>query len=460
MKKILLITLILFSAHLSFSQVNNQSSFPVAIKKAKSSKKIVCVYLGVPEKPNFKYKSAFYNKDVAKYYNKNFVNYYYAAGDTSALSFILKYKITNMPTCVFIDHTGALIFKGSVGSNTSDHYLDMAKQALRRKANGLTLANYETKFNNEKHNEKLLKEYINLRIESGQFNNADLIDEYIDYKTIGDFKDPEEALFILKAAPYAFGKAYNLVYTYGIRVDSMFLQLPLSERITINNSIISNTLNEAIRTKNPNMAQNAMNYTRNTWGKNYEEGSKQSQLKILTYYKAVKDSANFYSLAPYLFDSYMRVSADSIKVPENIERSRIEKMLKDQAAERIKEKKTTQKTSGGTTMIVSSIVTVGPSQYSSIPSLLNNAAWDYFTLGTRNKNHLSKAILWVKRAIDLKPMPQYYDTLAQIFYRMEFYDEALLNQKKAIEMAIQQNITDNELKSLKLTEQKIKDRTL
>ncbi|WP_449438535.1 hypothetical protein [Pedobacter steynii] len=111
-------------------------------------------------------------------------------------------------------------------------------------------------------------------------------------------------------------------------------------------------------------------------------------------------------------------------------------------------------------MIVSSIVTVGPSQYSSIPSLLNNAAWDYFTLGTRNKNHLSKAILWVKRAIDLKPMPQYYDTLAQLFYRMEFYDEALLNQKKAIEMATQQNITDNELKSLKLTEQKIKDRTL
>ncbi|WP_449438533.1 hypothetical protein [Pedobacter steynii] len=248
-----------------------------------------------------------------------------------------------MPTCVFIDHTGALIFKGSVGNNTSDHYLDMAKQALRRKANGLTLANYETKFNNEKHNEKLLKEYINLRIESGQFNNADLIDEYIDYKTIGDFKDPEEALFILKAAPYAFGKAYNLVYTYGIRVDSMFLQLPLSERITINNSIISNTLNEAIRTKNPNMAQNAMNYTRNTWGKNYEEGSKQSQLKILTYYKAVKDSANFYSLAPYLFDSYMRVSADSIKVPENIERSRIEKMLKDQATERIKEKKLPKK---------------------------------------------------------------------------------------------------------------------
>jgi len=460
MKKIVLITLILFNAHLSFSQVNNESSFPTAIKKAKSSKKVVCVYLGIPEKPNFKYKSAFYNKDVAKYYNKNFVNYSYSAGDTSSLSFILKYKVTNMPTCIFIDHTGALIFKGSVGNNTSEHYLDMGKQALSRKAGGLILANYETKFKNEKHSEKLLKEYINLRIESGQFNNADLIDEYIDYKTIGELKDPEEALFILKAGPYAFGKAYNLVYTYGTKVDSMFLQLPLPERITINNSIINNTLNEAIRTKNPDMAQQVMSYTRNTWGKNYEEGAKQSQLKILTYYKAIKDTANFYNQAPYLFDSYMKVSADSIKVPENIERSRIEKMLKDQATEQIKEKRTTQKTSGTTTMIVSSIVTIGPSQYSSIPSLLNNAAWDYFTLGTRNKNHLSKAILWVKRAIDLKPMPQYYDTLAQIFYRMEFYDEALINQKKAIEMAIQHNITDNELKSLKLTEQKIKDRTL
>nr|WP_068891357.1 hypothetical protein [Pedobacter panaciterrae] len=462
MKKILLIAFVLLNTHFSFSQINNESSFPIALKKAESSKKIICVYLGLAKKSNFTFNSAIQNKDVAKYYNKNFVNYSYTAGDTSALSFILKYKVINMPTCIFIDHTGALIFKGSLGNNTSEHYLDMGKQALNRKASGLILSNYERRFINEKHTEKLLKEYITLRIESGQFNNADLIEEYVDYKTIGEFNNPEEALFILKAGPYAYGKAYNLLYVNGKQVDSMFMKLPLSERKIINNSIISNTLNEAIRTKSLTMAQNMMNYTRNTWGKNYEEGYKQSQLKILTYYRAVKDTTNFYSQAPYLFDTYMKISADSIKVPEGIERSRIEKILNDQVQEEIKERRTAPKTTGtaNTTMFVSSVVTVWPSSYSSIPSQLNNAAWDYFTLGTRNKNHLSKAVLWVKRAIDLKPMPQYYDTLAQLFYRMEFYDEALINQKKAIEMAIQQSMPDNDLRSLKSTEQKIKDRTL
>lgn len=63
---------------------------------------------------------------------------------------------------------------------------------------------------------------------------------------------------------------------------------------------------------------------------------------------------------------------------------------------------------------------------------LNNAAWKFYEIGTKNLNHLTKAMLWSRRAIELNPIVGYYDTLAHILYRMEYYDEAILPRKKQL----------------------------
>ncbi|RZK20595.1 MAG: hypothetical protein EOO86_03940 [Pedobacter sp.] len=72
-------------------------------------------------------------------------------------------------------------------------------------------------------------------------------------------------------------------------------------------------------------------------------------------------------------------------------------------------------------------------------------------------NHLTKAMLWSRRSIELKPFAGYYDTLAHILYRMGYYEEAISTQQKAIEKAKAENMpTTNFEKELK----KIKTKTL
>ena len=73
---------------------------------------------------------------------------------------------------------------------------------------------------------------------------------------------------------------------------------------------------------------------------------------------------------------------------------------------------------------------------SSVAATLNNAAWDVYTLGIRNTNSLIKALLWSRRAIELSPSAGFYDTMAHIMYRLGFIDEALLNQDKAVALAV------------------------
>lgn len=57
------------------------------------------------------------------------------------------------------------------------------------------------------------------------------------------------------------------------------------------------------------------------------------------------------------------------------------------------------------------------------------------TTGKKSPNHLTKAMLWSKRSVALKPTSAYYDTLAHILYRLGFYAEAESTQVEAIECA-------------------------
>lgn len=88
---------------------------------------------------------------------------------------------------------------------------------------------------------------------------------------------------------------------------------------------------------------------------------------------------------------------------------------------------------------------------------LNNAAYSFYTTGTRNTDHLFRALRWSKRSIELQPLAANYDTLAHLLYRLGFYTEAESTQQKAVEMA---KAEKRELKNLQDQLIKIKKRTL
>jgi hypothetical protein len=267
-------------------------------------------------------------------------------------------------------------------------------------------------------------------------------------------------LYILEAGPYSDGSAYKLAYTNRKIIDSLYrTELP-QKRSTINNAIISNTIADAAKNKNSLRALSAANFARNTWTKDYRRGEKAFNTQILWYYSTVKDTANYLRTASYFYDSfYMNISADSIKKIEAKDREALTQKHMASSPYKptlSKEKLDSLQKATGAKVITQSFVSVG-SPSNSYANELNNAAWKFYEIGTKNLNYLSKAMIWSRRSIELNPISGYYDTLAHILYRLGYNEEAIKTQEIAIDKAkIEKTATANLESELK----KIKAKTL
>ena len=63
---------------------------------------------------------------------------------------------------------------------------------------------------------------------------------------------------------------------------------------------------------------------------------------------------------------------------------------------------------------------------------LNNVAWNFYQMAGSNEKLFFKGNLWSKRAVELEPLPAYYDTYAHLLYKVKLYDEAEAMQKKRL----------------------------
>lgn len=409
MKTILLLSVILFKSSFLVAQINYQKNFDNALKKAAQNRQPL--FLKVGTATQLPYKSAIDNPDVASFYNKNFVSYAVNLPDAEAVTFMRKYKLKVFPAYLFLDQNGLLVLKGDKSSTSSTHYLTLGRKALDKLSSGSSLGDFEAKYKSGAVDKDFLMEYIVLRQQLGMLDNARLIDEYVDYLTISSFNNYNEVLFVLKAGPFINGKAYRLAYANRKIIDSIYKTEPLQVRVALNASIINNTQNEAIATKNIATARSVANYIRGTMSKNYKEGEKRASLSMLNYYKALKDTANFYPQAHYYYDQYfMSISRDSIGKMAKVAADKRLALLKK--GDSIKKSFPANPAAIRTTYSYSKITVM---QTNDVASTLNNAAWDFYVLGTNNTNYLSKALLWSKRAIEISPTAEYYDTIAHIF---------------------------------------------
>jgi tetratricopeptide (TPR) repeat protein len=446
MKKLPILLIMLASLSFCYGQeISYQKTLDDAISLAVKKNKPVFVLLSPPPFRNVpahaSFASGFDSKEVIDFYSKNFICYKTDITDSAGAKIRNRFQITIYPAYIFLDTKGQIVYKGSGNASLPDKYLDMANQALTRMASGKTISNYEQLHQSGSITADQLKDYITLKEELGLFDNAGLIDEYVNFLTIRSFDDYDQVLFILKAGPYAYGKAYNLCHTNQKVIDSIYkYELP-QLRSAINGRIRLNTRVEAIKTKNARMIQNDASFTTGIWSKNYREGAKASALEYIYYYKAIKDTTNYFRFASNLYDTYyMNISADSAK--------KLQKQVIDNLHSSISAKTNskpvndTTRKNAITTKVTSYSQVVTVSSSLDVANILNNAAYDFYSSGTCNANYLFKALIWSKRAIDLRPTAGYYDTLAHLMYRLDFYDDALLNQRKAIQMAAEQPIAE------------------
>ena len=468
MKSILIITAFLISSLASFSQkLKSAKSLTAAFSTAAISGKPVFLIINsptidhlkkLPENAKVDFTSAVDDKEVISKVEENFVVFNTTMVDTSVRSIMRSGNIKQFPAYIFLRSNREIFFSESANSTDKNRYFSMierAKAAFKEKS----ISDLE-KDAQQKGDAATLKKLIDARKKIGITNNADLIEQYVGNLRISDFNNYDNVVYILEAGPYADGTAYRLAYTNRKLVDSIYKTEPQYKRVAFNNAIISNTMIAAAKDKNLNKAMAGANFARSTWSRDYRGADKSYNNQMLWYYSTVKDTASYLRTAAYFYDNhYMNIGADSIKKIEqrnhtvNSKNQSLQLGAKKMVS---KEKMDSLMKLPGIKMVTSSIVSVSSSG-NNYANELNNAAWKFYEIGTKNINYLTKAMLWSRRSIELNPISGYYDTLAHILYRIGYFEEAIKTQEIAIEKAKREQISTT---NFELELKKIKARTL
>lgn len=456
--------LILLISISSFAQIKYQKTIKEALQKAAAEDKPVFVHAGMSARlMGMPVKTVSDQPEIADFYNKNFVNYLIPSDSPEFADYRARYQISSYPILFFLNAEEELIYKSPKPASTSKEFITYGQQALDRLKSGNSLFAYANKYKSGTIGKSQLKEYIKLRIEAGLYDNSQLLDQYIDSLTVGDLNDYQEVLFIFQAAPIAFGKAYRVAFTNQKVVDSIYKTEPVNERVEMNNRIISNTFNTAVAEKDRTMLNNLRTFILNINRPNYKEGNEQVALKSLAFYKAVADTAQYFTTALHYYDQYyMRQNTDSLRtlaLKNQQARDEMKANIERMNARAKKKPKRNAADSAAVRVVTTRTVTIAGTN-SRVASTLNSIAWDFYTMGTRNMNYLTKALQWSIRSIEIDPDPAYYDTLAHLFYRMGLVDEAVLNQNKAIALLMNLPAQKQQLEDAKAEATKMRERRL
>lgn len=401
------------------------------------------------------FKSALNENEVIEKIEKNFTVYQTTMMDTSIRSIIRLGNIKRFPAYIFLRQSKEIFFSDFGNSTDKKKYLSMVDNALAAYQEKPIVA-LEKDVEADGSNVSLIKKLIDSRKKIGVTNNADLIEKYVSNLKVSDFDSYDNISYILESGPYADGNAYKLIYTNRKLVDSFYKNEPLQKRIAVNNAIISNTMIAAAKEKNAARAMAGANFARSSWTRDYRAGDKAYNNQMLWYYDTVKDTASYMRSALYFYDNYyMNVSADSIKkIEARSHKATMPSPFSDKPVKMVSKEKmdSLMKLHGAKNVTTQSVVAVTSSS-SNYAMELNNAAWKFYEMGTKNINNLSRAMLWSRRSIELNPLSGYYDTLAHILYRMGYYEEAAKTQETAIEKGKQEKIPvtnfQSELKKMK-----------
>jgi hypothetical protein len=428
---ILLITIFCFGP-IQAQKINYEASFEKAKSLALQKKRPLAVLITIEPpvySPNFL--NGLYSDNVIEKFNSSFINYKADRSDTAASGKIIReYKIFRFPSFIFLDAKGGFMFTEIALLSRPQPLLDIAEKAIAA-TKEKSLVEYDSSYAAGEYSTVFLKDYILRREKAGITNNAELIEKYVFGLKVSDLYKYSEVLFILKAGPTADGYAYKLASLNKQLIDSIFKTESPADRISMNNATITNTMNSAIANKSTSRAMAAANFTRSTWTANPVEGQKNWNLKMMQYYKGVKDTTNYLQLASGFYEQYyMRLTVDSIRKRDSLNYVNVKNNAREIARQNINDSTVRREFSFSYTK-------------DSYATELNNAAWTFYQMAVNKNDYLLKAMMWSKRSIELCAKPAFYDTYAHLLYRLKFFDEAESMQRKAIELGKADRIDTN-----------------
>jgi hypothetical protein len=262
-----MLALLACSQH-SFGQTNSiqfQSTLEKTRTLAAEQQKPMAILITIPPVVSSVAQVGLTTASVVEKFNTRFINFQVAQTDTAVTSPLIKeFNVHKFPAWLFLDAKGGLLFTDVAILSNAEPLLDAADKAINE-ARQKSLVDYQQEYVAGDDSREFLRAFILRRERAGITDNAELIEKYVNRLTVAELDNYEQALFILKAGPFADGRAHKILRLNNALIDRIFKTEPLQERIAINNAIANNTMKNAIATKNVRRAIAAAQYTSQSW---------------------------------------------------------------------------------------------------------------------------------------------------------------------------------------------------
>lgn len=418
MKKTITFSTLFFCPLFLMGQVifKNFPSLDALLKQAKKENKLVFIQIESAScgQCNDVAMKGLSGIELKEKYAFNFVSTKVATNDALYPSVMEKFGIKNGMGSLYLDSKGNVLLKMNSTTSFTYTYLQWADKAIGNIDKVGDTQALEDAYNTGNRSPIFLEKYI-ISLRELDKNSDAIMEEFIQKMTVDSLKSDRIIKFVKEQGLSLNSPAYKAIHALNDykKTDSIWFSLPLSQRVAINNRIITATLEEAIKKKDRNLANRASQFTRNTHN-DYKKGQYAAQKNMIYFSKSIHDTAACLEQMTFLANMIMYQKIDSLKVLDTKERE-------EAFARREKD-----------------IRFVTPSALYATD--LNNIAWDFYQM-TDDSTKLVKALKWSDYSIaiarELANLPNgenggFMDTYAHLLYKLKQYDAAIEWQTKAI----------------------------
>lgn len=440
MRKVLpLFVFSLFTMIVNGQTLFKECSFNEAQSKAMQTGKLIFLQLLSPKcsQCNEVAEKAFKDSTLIKKLNDNFICMQVSAShpDRKEIEAICNYN--DGFGSYFFNQNKTLIHSYRMTTSSKDNYLTQIEIALGKTNNENNLTYLEAKFKDDSHNFDLLQMLLMERKSLGLETQA-LLDAYMDILPLDSLSSPRIVEFIMKMSPIVNTKPFLEIRQNMPLFNKVWNSIPIQDRVNINSRIIYNSRMQAIAQKNETFAYKIAAFSQSTYLRNSDAGKKAFAENMLLYFKGVGDTANYLSRTIDFYDTYfMTVSVDSIKKLDTILYAKIVDKAEGDTIFRDKQK-----------LVLSKKVAFKPLSQT-FSNNLNTGAWDIYNM-SNEPAYLKKAITWAARGCEFFKEPGVLDTYARLLYKTGNKEEAIRNEKMAIEIQDSRNSNTTEFETVLL----------
>ena len=431
MKRWIMLLVIAGLAKDSFPQLNFQDiSFEDAILKSKQTGQFIFIQVESPTciKCNEVAEKGFQNKELSEQIANTFICIKITSSHPDRNQVGSLYNIKNGFGSLFIDNDKTLIHSFPMTTTHAAEYKKQIDIFFDKAGENMRITQLEKEYKSGNKSPGVM-ELLLLKRKSLNLETESLLDEYVTLLSEDSLQSEITLLFIAQMAPVIGSKADNRLRKNISVFNKAWYNMPLAQRININNRIIHKSMKKAIEEKNESFAYRVAGFARNTNDNNTQAGIKVYEMNMLNYYRETNDTMNYLLRAIYYYDNYfMIVNPDSVKRKDSLRQN------------------PQPLTVAGDAMITKKMISYTPIAQN-FTRELNNGAWSFYRM-TRDSLHLKKALQWAKRANDFFESPEAMDTYARLLYRTGSLQEAIDWETKAIDLRKKQGYNTKEYETI------------